>query len=157
MLGVALITAPAVLHPSPRLVWNASASAPIGLYALDPHAPIGIGDMVVVRTPETVRRLAAVRHYLPLNVPLVKRVAAAGGATVCARGPQITIDGRPVAVRRAADRLRRPLPWWTGCRTLTGGRVFLLMPDVPDSFDSRYFGPVEAAAILGKATPLWLR
>ncbi|MBV9510945.1 MAG: S26 family signal peptidase [Caulobacteraceae bacterium] len=156
-LAVGLIAAPAVFPPTPRLVWNASASVPIGLYALDPHARIRVGDLVAARTPASVRRLAAARRYLPEGVPLVKRVAAAGGQTVCAAGPLVSIDGRPVARRRAADRLGRPLPWWTGCRRLNAGMVFLLMADVPDSFDSRYFGPVEASAILGRATPLWVR
>ncbi|MBV9510546.1 MAG: S26 family signal peptidase [Caulobacteraceae bacterium] len=156
-LGLALIAAPALLHPSPRLIWNASASAPIGLYALHPHARVSVGDMVVARTPASVRQLAALRHYLPADVPLVKRVAAAEGETVCAIGPTITVDGRWAANRRAADRLGRRLPWWAGCRSLTGGMVFLLMADAPDSFDSRYFGPVAASAILGRATPLWLR
>ena len=61
------------------LVWNASASAPVGLYRVEPHAPVRRRDMVVAWLPRGARLLAASRHYLPANVPLVKRVAAVAG------------------------------------------------------------------------------
>lgn len=159
-VALALLGASATLDfavdPAPRLIWNASASAPIGFWRIDPGARIDGGDMVLVRTPDGVRQLAAQRHYLPANVPLLKRVAAREGQEVCALGPEIFIDGRPVATRRQADRQGRPLPWWHGCERLRKGRLFLLM-DHPGSFDGRYFGPVDARNVIGKAVPLWLR
>jgi len=144
------------VKPAPRLVWNASASAPVGLWRIRPGAPIRPGDMVVVTTPASVRALAAKRRYLPANVPLLKQVAALDGDTVCAAGPTITINGNPAATRLPADRHGRPLPWWRGCEHLAPGRVFLLNP-AADSFDGRYFGAVDAAAIIGPARPLWAR
>ena len=97
------------------------------------------------------------RDYLPLTVPLVKRVAALSGAKVCAFGRAITIEGRHVADRLSFDRYGRSLPAWKGCRLLGADEVFLLMKEVPDSFDSRYFGPVPVAAVIGRLAPLWLR
>ena len=47
------------------LVWNASASAPIGLYRVHSGGPIRSGDMVVAWTPEPARSLAARRNYHP--------------------------------------------------------------------------------------------
>ncbi|MGX9182124.1 hypothetical protein [Mesorhizobium sp. BHbdii] len=38
----------ALAEPSPRLVWNASASAPVGLYRVAAAAPAR-GDLVLVR------------------------------------------------------------------------------------------------------------
>lgn len=158
--GAALVGVSAVLdlglHPAPRLVWNASASAPVGLWRIHPHAAFGVGDMVLASPPPDIRRLAAERRYLPMNVPLLKRVAAADGDIVCALGPWIFINARPVATRLETDARGRSLPWWRGCRRLADGAVLLLM-DAPDSFDGRYFGPVERPAVIGKATPLWLR
>ena len=52
---------------------------------------------------------------------------------------------------------RRPLPVWQGCRTLGTGELLLLNPDHPDSLDGRYFGPLPASAVIGRATPLHLR
>jgi len=159
-IGLALIGFAAVLdlavRPAPRLIWNGSASAPIGLWRIDPHARFRTGDMVLARTPRSVRRLAAARHYLPANVPLLKRIAARDGDDVCALGPAIFVNGARAVSRRTADRQGRPLPWWDGCERLRDGRVFLLM-DAPDSFDGRYFGPVDEDSLIGKAMPLWLR
>src|SRR5690348_16293175 len=74
--------------PSRRLVWNASASAPIGLYWRVDGRPER-GDLVLAWAPIWARRLADERHYLPLSVPLVKRVAAISGDVVCATGREI--------------------------------------------------------------------
>lgn len=155
LLGLGLIGLAALARPAPWLVWNASASAPIGLYRVLPGKPVR-GDLVLVRTPDSVRQLAAERGYLPQNVPLVKRVAALDGDTVCAAGDAIFVNGRVVAERLVRDRLGRPLPSWSGCLLLDGGEAFLLMEGVADSFDGRYFGPVPTAAIIGRLAPLWV-
>jgi conjugative transfer signal peptidase TraF len=155
-LALAGLAAPLVLDPVPRLVWNASASAPIGLWRVTPGAAISVGDSVLVEPPRAARRLAAQRHYLPANVPMIKTIAAVSGDTVCAHGAVVTINEQLVAVRRLADRRGRKLPWWRGCLRLSHGQV-MLINRAPDSFDSRYFGPVGKGAIIGKATPLWLR
>ena len=139
------IGATIVLPPRPLLVWNASASAPIGLYAVAPRHPLVAGDMVIVRLAEPVRGLAARRHYLPANVPLVKRIAGVPRDTVCAYGPTISVNGKPMAQRMPRDRTGRPMPWWTGCVTLRDDALFLMMADNPASFDGRYFGPPTPA------------
>ncbi len=155
-LGAVLLGATIIAPPIPRLVWNASASAPIGLYLITPGAQIESGDMVVARLPLRTRDLAASRHYLPLNVPLVKRVVAIAGDEVCALGTSIYRDGRWIAVRKMVDGKGRTMPRWQGCHILRGGQVFLLM-DAPDSFDGRYFGITDPADIIGKARLLWAR
>lgn len=153
--AVGLIATSAVIHPLPLLVWNASASAPVGLYLLRPQATFSRGDMALIDPPVTAAKLAVERGYLPSGVPLVKRIAAVSGDTVCAVGTVIFIDGKPVAERLATDALGRPLPVWQGCRTLGNGEVFPLMAAVPDSFDGRYFGPVTASRVLGRLVALW--
>lgn len=142
--------------PAPRLLWNASASAPIGLYRVYPDGSVNVGDMVIARLPGRYRALAAERHYLPANVPLVKKVAAAAGSEVCADDRTILVDGRPVATRQTADPLGRTLPWWDGCVHLRGRELLLLM-DAPDSFDGRYVGVTEGNDVIGRAVLLWRR
>lgn len=154
--GIALLGATIVTPPPPRLVWNASASAPLGLYAVSPGAPLARGDMVVAWAPPGPRLLAAQRYYLPVNVPLVKRVRGVPGDRICATGSTILIDGRAAAVRLTRDKAGRLLPWWRGCITLRDGAV-LLLTDPPASFDGRYFGATAARDVIGKATPLWVR
>jgi len=155
-VGIAVLLSTVALPPAPRLVWNASASAPIGLYVVSPATAAQPGDTVVARLPEPYRRLAATRRYLPLNVPLVKRVAAVAGDDVCALGHQVFVNGQPVTKRLDVDRAGRPLPHWSGCRRLRGDQRFLLM-DAPASFDGRYFGVTEGVDIVGKARLLWAR
>ncbi|HKC03248.1 MAG TPA: S26 family signal peptidase [Sphingomicrobium sp.] len=138
------------------LLWNASASAPVGLYRLYAVTPVRRGDMVVARIPETSRSLAARRHYIPANVPVVKRVAAVAGDRLCAVGAAISINGMLVAVRRKSDRAGRPMPWWKGCRGLRAHEYFLLM-DSPSSFDGRYFGITRDKDVLGRAELLWAK
>lgn len=156
-IGLGLLLATFLPAPIPRLVWNASASAPVGLYAVSPGAAMRVGDRVIAHVPAAVRRLAAARHYIPANVPLVKQVVAVSGDSVCALGQAIVINGRRVVERRARDGQGRAMPWWHGCVTLQGQAVFLLMAETPDSFDGRYFGPTAAADLLGKARLVWAR
>lgn len=143
--------------PAPRLVWNASASAPIGLYWVSPGAPIAQGNMVIARVPERYRHMAAERRYLPMNVPLVKRVAAGPGDEICALGGSIFLDGKPIVRRLEKDGKGRPMPRWQGCIRLRWGQYFLLMTDSPASFDGRYFGISTASDIFGPARLIWAR
>lgn len=154
--GTLILLLSAALPPTPRLVWNASASAPIGLYRVAPDALVEPGDMVIAGLPKRYRLLAASRRYLPMNVPLVKRAVAYAGDKVCARAEDIFLNGRWIASRRAADPAGLPMPWWSGCMVLRGRQLFLLM-DSPASFDGRYFGPTEGSDVIGKATLLWRR
>lgn len=155
--AIGMITLPAILPPRPLLVWNASASAPIGLYAVAPPRALKRGDIVLVRLPESARALAARRHYLPANVPAIKRIAGVAGDRICARGTEIWIGRSKVAVRLVRDGAGRPLPAWSGCRRLRFDELFLLMTSATASFDSRYFGPVPTANIVGRARLLWPR
>lgn len=154
--GTLILLLSAALPPAPRLLWNASASAPIGLYVVAPGALVDPDDTVVARVPRRYRLLAASRGYLPMNVPLVKRVAAYAGDEVCALGKEIVINGRWIASRRAVDAAGLPMPWWSGCVVLRGRQLLLLM-DSPSSFDGRYFGPTDGQDVIGKARLLWRR
>ena len=144
LAGIALVGFSAIAHPQPRLVWNASASAPIGLYRVVSGAPER-GDFVLVRIPKSIEKLAAIRGYLP----------AVAGDDVCAFDGAIIVNGEIVARQRKVDRAGRSLPRWNGCRELVPGEFFLLTK-APDSFDSRYFGPVTSARVIGRLAALWI-
>lgn len=156
-IGITLLGLTMAFPPAPRLVWNASASASIGLYAVIPGAPVDPGDMVIARVPDPWRMIAAQRRYIPVNVPLVKRVAAVAGDEVCALGQEIFVNGKWVAERRVTDAKGRSMPWWSGCTRLCGRQLFLLMPGSPASFDGRYFGVTEGRLVVGKARLLWAK
>ena len=69
----------------------------------------------------------------------------------------VSVDGRPVVVARQRDGRGRPLPVWQGCRTLHAGELLMLNPDHADSMDGRYFGPLPASTVLGRAVPILTR
>ena len=150
-----VIGALAFFHPVPRLIWNATASTPTGLYALRPTGRLYALELVAVRPPEPVASYLADGGFLPKSVPLLKHVMAVAGQTVCREDDHITIDHVEAGVARDRDHLGRPLPRWSGCHTLTSSEVFLMNPTVPDSLDGRYFGPLPVTSIVARAVPLW--
>lgn len=155
VISVGLIAAPGVRDTPTRLIWNASASAPIGLYSIQPAIDLSVNDLVVVIPPEHMRSWLSGRGYLAPNLPLIKRIAALQNQTVCRDDQLITIDGVAMASARAHDRQGRKLPVWRGCKVLNRNAVFLLNWNAPDSLDGRYFGPTDRTAITGRLTPLW--
>jgi conjugative transfer signal peptidase TraF len=150
-------TASAFSHPSPWLVWNASASVSIGLYAVHPTHKLAITELVVVRPPDHLARFLGERHYLPLGVPMLKRVLALPGQIVCRNKRTITVDGIAMGEALERDSRDRPLPVWQGCQRILDGHVFLMNWQSESSFDGRYFGPLPTTNIIGRAEPIWTR
>ena len=162
--GLAALAWASFVQPLPRLIYNSSDSVAVGWYRVDPlvHGTgslppaLSVGSIVLTTLPPDAATLAAQRGYLPAHVPLLKRVGAVAPQHVCIVAGQVRIDGVPVAAALPADRLGHPLPSWQHCRPLADGELFLLSVTNPASFDSRYFGPVSASAVIGVAHPVWL-
>jgi conjugative transfer signal peptidase TraF len=153
-VGVLALGFPFAAHHY-RVVYNPTTSAPAGWYLIDRYAQPRVDDFVLAQLPADAARLADERRYLPLSVPILKRVGAVGSQFVCISGDAILIDGRPVAHTLRRDSRGRGLAIWRHCRALAGDELFLLSVTNPASFDSRYFGPILRAGVIGKAIPLW--
>lgn len=144
------------LAPMPtKLIWNATASAPVGFYTVEPADGIEAPDLVAVLPPEPLATFLAARGYLPEGVPLMKRVLAIAGQTVCRTGLVITVDGVEVGAALERDRADRDLPVWQGCKRVPSGAVFVMNWQVRDSLDGRYFGLTPTNQIIGRSVPLW--
>jgi type IV secretory pathway protease TraF len=90
------------LTPMPiKLIWNASASAPIGFYSIAFEGPFEVTDLVAVDAPEPLATFIAERGYLPKGVPLLKRILAVSGQTVCRSNLAITVDGVEMSAWRS--------------------------------------------------------
>ena len=152
LLALALLLASVMAKWHPLVIWNQTASAPIGLYWVE-QGPPSAGDLAVVRLPGHTADLAACRGYLPHSAYLLKPVAGTGGDRVCRRGGNVFIGSAFVARALEADGRERPLPQWQGCRILRAGEFFLL-GRAPASFDGRYFGPIPAEYVVGRARPI---
>lgn len=152
-IGLVLLLVRELSAPVVHIVYNASDSAPRGLYLVEPASQLRVGDLVVVRLPRNVAALAAQRGYLPFGVPVIKPVAALAPQHVCVDDSGVHVDGESLASTLAADAMGRTLSPWHGCRQLVDTELFLLSMH-PSSFDSRYFGPLDSAQVIGRARPL---
>jgi type IV secretory pathway protease TraF len=105
----------ALFRPAPRQIWNASASVPIGLYAVQPTSA-ACQRAAGCHAAGAARDVLDERRYLPEGVPLLKHVLALPGQAVCRSDRTIIVDGVVVADALDRDQLSRPLPVWHGCR-----------------------------------------
>ncbi len=139
-----------IVHPpAPKLIYNKTASAPIGWYAVETKRALERDDLVAAFAPAEARKLAADRGYLPEHVPLIKTVWAVGGERVCHDGMSVRVPNRPDISVIGQDGLGRAMPVISGCYTLNADEVFLVSLDVQTSWDSRYFGGVSDTLIIG--------
>jgi len=138
-----------------RLFFNPSSSAPRGWYWLADTQSHELGTFTISNIPRSAAELADDRHYIPRTVPVLKQLAAAAGDSVCESAGNVAINGRPVARAVTQDGRGRDLSAWQGCRVLAPGEYFLLNQNSLQSFDSRYFGPVNESMLQGTAIPLW--
>ena len=140
---------------TPYYIWNASNSVPIGLYRVQPATRLTVTELVAVQPPDLLATFLDLNGYLPIGLPMLKRVLALPGQTVCRKGLTIAVDGIDVGEARERDGRGRRLPVWHGCRVIADGDVFVMNWQSADSLDSRYFGPLPASAVIGRAVPVW--
>lgn len=152
------------LIPAPLAAAQAFAPAPLVLFNTSPSEPIGLyvrtGDKAAVGRVVAFRPPAAAYPYVANAMPerartsILKTIRAGAGDLVCADHQQLRVNGQVWARIAAVDRLGRCLPRWGQCRRLTDGEMFVFSTRIPNSFDSRYYGPVRRAEILGVYKPL---
>jgi conjugative transfer signal peptidase TraF len=142
---------------------NLTESLPRGVYRTITEEAVR-GSIVVVCLPLGAAELARARGYLgPGSCPggvrgVGKIVLATGGDMVAHREGGITVNGRPIAHSRtlARDSRQRALPHhaW-GDYVLEARELWLFSPYRPNSYDSRYFGPVYASDVVSVLRPVW--
>ena len=155
LLAVVAIAAPIAVDMPTKLLWNATASAPIGLYAIESADRLTAPELVAVMPPEPLAAFMIQRGYIGDGVPLLKRVVGLPSQRVCRIGRAITVDRVAMGAALDHDRIGRDLPVWQGCRVIAPGELFLMNSAARDSLDGRYFGPLPASAVVGRALPLW--
>ena len=127
------------------------APAPGWFTAVLPERPVRRGDVLVFRYPEDPRR------------DFIKRVVALPGETVEIRDKRVYVDGRSLVEPYAfhsddavwpddpsiaeTHRRRDQMP----PQQVPEGAYFVLGDNRDDSSDSRYWGPVPARNLLGRA------
>ena len=141
---------------------NTTSSLPRGIYLItdDPNAPL------VEFCPQGVFSvLSSVRGYRPPGLcadgaaPLLKPVIAHSGDTVALSAEGIWVNGKllPNTAPKHADTAGRPLTAWpSGVYTVGPATLWVASTYHPNSFDSRYFGPISLGLIRHRLRPLWV-
>ena len=140
---------------------NTTPSYPRGLYLPIDRAP-RVGDLVAYCPTKEVASYGLARGYLSPgrcpagSVPLIKRMAAAGGALVAIGPAGVAVDGKVLKNSRplARDGVGRPLPRLRLSQTLSEKQVLLMSDYEAASFDGRYFGPLDRAGVLRAMRPV---
>ena len=70
--AASVVACPALFPQSPKIIWNASASVPTGLYRVAPMDRLQVADLVLVQSQEALAKLLDDGGCLPRGVPLLE-------------------------------------------------------------------------------------
>jgi conjugative transfer signal peptidase TraF len=148
-LGICLLGLSTTEKP-PKLIYNPSSSAPIGWYAVTHKDDYKAGDMVAAQIPDWAAKMAQARGYLPIGAPVIKTIIATPGTQYCIRSRTLIVPNYPPFSHHSFDSQEREMPVQPdGCRSLNSGEYLIGSTTYERSFDSRYFGSVEHADLIG--------
>ena len=154
-IGAIVILAGTIVEkPSPIYILNSSESVPLGLYRLRTASNYYVTELVAVQPPEPLATYLDRNGYLPAGVPMLKRVLALPGQTICRNGTTLRRwhrDGRGAGARQ-------PWPDVAGLgRVRDRRRRRALSHELASRglFDGRYFGMTPATAVIGRVLPVW--
>lgn len=154
LVAGALLLCAGKLALAGHLLLNFTPSIPRGVYWISPGVRPQRGDLVTFPIPESVRDLLYDRQYVPRSIRLLaKPVTAISGDRVCVRDHQLLVNGHVAGNVLDLDRDGKPMPQYSGCGVLHAGELFVSTPH-DNSFDSRYFGPIELPVVLGTLSAL---
>jgi len=152
-LIVGSIAAVCSFFAQPLIIYNATDSLPHGIYRVIKQQTYKRGDLIVFPIPEQVRSLVLERGWLKPDSYLIKPVAAINGDNMWITCGQVFVNGKYFGVIKKQDRKGLPLPSLVINDTLSAGEIAVLQRS-DDSFDSRYFGPIDERQIIGRAVPI---
>lgn len=141
---------------------NMTHSLPNGFYLITDDTNASLVEFC----PEgQFARLSAARGYRTRGIcpdgaaPILKPVVARPGDTVEVSPEGIRVNGTllPKTAPQSVDSAGRPLTAWpTGLYHVRPGSLWVASTYHPDSFDSRYFGPIRAEIVRHRLKPLWV-
>lgn len=157
LVGLVLCGGALALHRSQTsVVLNVGDSLPHLLFLCTPyHEGEGVPVGLFVQFTPPARVTVTMQQVAPgvtTALPWVKQVAATGGTTVCWEDGALYLPGHPPAPLGLVGRY--PLTPPAGCLTLAVQELMLLGSH-PQSFDSRYVGPLTRQELTAVCQPLW--
>lgn len=149
--AIALLLAFALLPEvtGPRfIVINTSPSVSPGIYVRSSAVP-AVGRVVDFRIPLAARRYVQLRSgHSGQEWFILKSIVAGPGDRLDTTLGWLVINGRKVApMPPTSDGQGRPLPTWREARVLGPDEFFVFSNRIPNSFDSRCYGPIRREQI----------
>lgn len=136
------------------LIYNYTDSLPHGIYRLHSGA-VQKGDLVVFVPPDQAKKIIRDRDYLHEGGYLMKYLVGKAGDSISTSNGQFVVAGENYGEILSQDKEGRALTPYPFSDHVIEGYIVAVKGN-KRSFDSRYFGPIPRASIIGKATPLWL-
>jgi conjugative transfer signal peptidase TraF len=142
---------------------NLTTSMPLGIWKKSPDVQRGSYVAACIPPETEAAQLAHERGYLPSGqcpdglAPLLKQVEAVPGDMVLLTEEAVFINGvrLPNSRTQATDSQGRSLPSFPpGSYRVLPGQYWIFATTNPNSFDSRYFGPVMEISILASLVPV---
>jgi conjugative transfer signal peptidase TraF len=127
-----------------QIVINTSPSVQPGLYVRSSDPP-RVGAIVDFRIPPMAQEYIHERTGNDgENWYILKPIAAGPGDRIDTTGDWVIINGHRLApMPPAEDSAGRPLPTWREARVLGADEFFVFSDRIPNSFDSRCYGPIR--------------
>ncbi len=130
------------------LVMNTSPSVAPGLYVRSWASP-AVGELVDFCIPPAARDYVLTRSgNSGQSWYILKPIIAGPGDRVDTRGEWLIVNDRRIApMPPRTDGAGRPLPIWRESRVLAANEFFVFSGRIPNSFDSRCYGPIPRSQI----------
>jgi len=133
------------------LSYQESTSMTPGWYFTYPINSLTRNNIILFRPDEHTENYMLERAWILPGSPIMKYLKGMPGDFVCIKNNQIFINQKEIGNIKKLDSKNRPLPDLTFCQTLVHNQFFMISTRVPNSFDSRYFGPITQEQMLAKA------
>lgn len=159
VIGLLIIgTTAAAALDAPLVLQNISPSSPLGVYRYVGGLPKP-GDYIAFEAAGAGFGRITRATGLPMPaISILKPAAAFPGDRVCFDPETETYqinEGAPIALQERHWQ-GRLLPIWRGCRDLAHDEYFAYAALIPNSLDSRFYGPVPRSAVIGAYRPVWI-
>lgn len=124
------------------IVINTSPSVAQGLYIRSWESPC-VGSLVDFQIPTRLQPYIQMRTgQRGEQWYILKPILAGPGDHVDTTGDQLWINGKTIAPITTHDGAGRQLPVWRGNRVLQSDEYFVFSSRIPNSLDSRHYGPI---------------
>lgn len=151
----ALVAAPTYLLPGPIVLYPETPSLPVGPYLIS-FSQIETGKIVAFSMPSIARRYHREQgREFSSSYLYIKPVVAGPGDKVCSSATGLFINGQRFADVVTQNAAGNPLPVWQDCRRLGADEWFMVSTHARESFDSRYYGPIQESEIASVYRPLF--